>query len=64
MLKLRVFGAFSKSNAVAISCWVYGRLCTVAKLAVFTNPTTTKVRGVAGADVVVKGFGGAASTAV
>ena len=63
MLKLGVFGAVSKSDAVAICCWVCGRVCTVAKLAFFANPSAAKV-GVAGADVVVKVLVRFASTMV
>jgi len=64
LLKLGVFGAVSKSDAVAISCWVCGGLCTVAKLAFFAIPSAVKVRSVAGADVAVKFCVGFASTAV
>ena len=64
MQKLGVFGAVSKSDAVAIFCWVCGGLCTVAKLTVFAIPSAAKVRGVAGADSTVKVCVGAASAAV
>ena len=64
MLKLEVFGAVSKSDAIAIFCWVCGGLCTVTELAVFAIPSAAKVRGVAGADVAVKVCVGFASTAV
>ena len=63
MQKLGVFGAVRKSDAVAIFCWVGGRLCTVAKLAVFASPPAAKV-GVAGADSTVEVLVGAASTVV
>ena len=64
MQKRGVFGAVSKSDTVAISCWVCGGFYTVAKLAFFAIPPAAKVRGVTGADVAVKFLVRLASTVV